>query len=164
MMLVFFKKKVSMLALGGFFLAALAPGAFAGNLILEDGAPVVPLPAAPLTQGSMPGVVQSVPAVSTDPGEWVASEMDGSVLNVLLSWAPRAGWTFRMEHWTVQNDYPIQGSERFKGDFKTAVRLLLDTTAQSALPVQPCFYSNNVLRVVPRAEFCDRVHSSKAQR
>jgi len=40
------------------------------------------------------------------------------------------------------------------------VRGLLSSTDLTDFPVQPCFYSNNVLRVVTRAEVCDRMTAS----
>ena len=45
----------------------------------------------------------------------------------------------------------------FEGDFRFAVRSLLKTTELTDLQLQPCFYANNVLRVVGRAELCDRM-------
>lgn len=98
----------------------------------------------------------AAPAAQAPAVQWIAREADGSVLNVLLAWAPLGGWTFRPEHWSVNNDFPIQGGAIFGTDFRSAVRALLETTATSGAPVQPCFYSNKVLRVIPRTDSCDR--------
>lgn len=120
--------------------------------------PIAPR-ATPAAAAAPQPVVQAAPPVAAAapaPILWTARESDGSVLNVLLGWAPKAGWTFRSEHWTVLNDYPIQGSAVFGSDFRAAVRALLETTANSGAPVQPCFYSNSVLRVIAGTDSCDR--------
>jgi hypothetical protein len=44
-----------------------------------------------------------------------------------------------------------------------AVRHLLAATELSERPLQPCFYSNQVLRVVPYAQACDRTAGSPAR-
>jgi hypothetical protein len=41
-------------------------------------------------------------------------------------------------------------------DFKNAVRKLLSSTDLTDRPLQPCFHTNKVLRVIPKAELCDR--------
>ena len=144
-----FKKTAVALVLGGL----LASASTAGTLIIEGGADIVAPPG---------GMVNMMGGNPIGLNGWVARETDGSVLNVLLAWSAAAGWTFRMEHWTVDNDYPVQGGVRFDGDYQTAVRSLLETTKQSQLPIQPCFYSNRVLRVVPQSELCDRGQSAQA--
>ena len=74
----------------------------------------------------------------------------------LARWARQADWTFEPEHWTVDVDIPIMGTASFEPDFKLAVRELAASTELADRPVQPCFYSNRVLRVVPYAQPCDR--------
>lgn len=175
MMSSYLKKCALVVALSSVF----PIGAMAGTLIIEEGSdallkdpPVsatatsVALPVAepatqPMNLGASVDVIQqhlkaAAQPQAVTPQNWVVNEVDSSVFNVLMVWAKKAEWTFRLDHWTVPNDYPVQGGASFEGDFKTAVRDLLDTTRQSALPVQPCFYSNKVLRVVPRSELCDR--------
>lgn len=72
----------------------------------------------------------------------------------LTRWAHLAGWTFDPQHWAVDVDIPVAGTAVFEGDFKDAVRALLASTELAERPVQPCFYSNQVLRVVPHARAC----------
>ena len=72
----------------------------------------------------------------------------------LTRWAGLAGWTFDPQHWAVDVDIPVAGTALFDGDFKEAVRALLTATELAERPVQPCFYSNKVLRVVPHARAC----------
>lgn len=84
---------------------------------------------------------------------------DMTVRDVLTRWAQQTGWTHKPEHWAIDRDLPISGTadaSAFGFDFKMAVRKLLASTEMTDRPVQPCFYSNHVVRVVPRAELCDR--------
>jgi hypothetical protein len=81
---------------------------------------------------------------------------DGNVRRALGRWAQSAGWTFGPEHWDVDVDIPLAGSAVFGDTFRTAVRGLLAATELGDRPVQPCFYANQVLRVVPLAQRCDR--------
>ncbi|PUE08661.1 hypothetical protein B9Z51_06840 [Limnohabitans sp. T6-5] len=81
-----------------------------------------------------------------------------TVRTALDRWSKSAGWAFGPEHYTVSFDIPVLANDENLGtDFKTAVRLLLDSTALTDAPIQPCFYSNKVLRVVLRSERCDRL-------
>ena len=77
----------------------------------------------------------------------------------LVAWSKRAGWTHDAEHWTVPFDLPVLSSADLGTDFKAAVRALLSSTDLTNMPLQPCFYSNKVLRVVPKAELCDRTNT-----
>lgn len=81
---------------------------------------------------------------------------DGTLRQALGRWALIAGWHFQPQHWAVDADIPLAGEAEFGGDFKSAVRELLDATLNADTPVQPCFYSNRVLRVVPLAQPCSR--------
>lgn len=84
---------------------------------------------------------------------------DRSVREALTRWARSAGWVHEPIHWTLDKDHPIEavaGPEVFGEDFKTAVRRLLASTELTDRPVQPCFYVNHVVRVIPKSAFCDR--------
>ena len=85
-----------------------------------------------------------------------AGPPDDTLRAVLMRWADTAGWTFLAQHWALEVDIPLAGSAEFAGDFKTAVRALLAATELGERPLQPCFYANRVLRVVPMAQACDR--------
>ncbi len=50
---------------------------------------------------------------------------------------------------------PIVGSDVFDGDFKAAVRRVLSSTEMTDYIIKPCFYSNNVVRVVKLTTKCD---------
>ncbi|WP_187394953.1 TcpQ domain-containing protein [Pigmentiphaga aceris] len=96
-------------------------------------------------------------AASTPPAKpFEATLADQNLRRALGRWAEQAGWTFRAEHWTPDVDIAVSAPAVFGGDFKRAVRALLAGTELSAKPLQPCFYANQVLRVVAQAERCDR--------
>jgi hypothetical protein len=78
----------------------------------------------------------------------------------LARWASIAGWTFQPEHWAVDVDIPLSGSADFSDDFKQSVRDLLGATELGERPLQPCFYANRVVRVVPMSQACDRTAAS----
>lgn len=88
---------------------------------------------------------------------------DGNVRRALTRWARLAGWTFEAEHWAVDVDIPLAGSAVFDEPFHAAVRGLLAATELGDRPVQPCFYANQVLRVVPLAQRCDRTQQPGAE-
>ncbi|WP_028353546.1 TcpQ domain-containing protein [Bordetella petrii] len=134
----------------------------AGALGAEAAAPAVaPEPAAAQLLSAAPASVPQAgpavgPAASGGPSRYRAGPPDASLRAVLARWATDAGWTFEPQHWAVDADIPLAGSADFTGDFKQAVRELLGATEMSDRPVQPCFYLNKVLRVVPLAQACDR--------
>lgn len=84
------------------------------------------------------------------------SPQDSNLRAALSRWARSAGWTFEPEHWVVDADIPIVASASFESGFKSAVQELVATTELADRPLQPCFYSNKVLRIVPYAQLCDR--------
>jgi hypothetical protein len=89
-------------------------------------------------------------------GLYRVSPGDENMRRALSRWAGVAGWTFQPEHWAVDVDIPLAGSADFSDDFKRSVRELLATTELGERPLQPCFYTNRVLRVVPLPQACDR--------
>jgi hypothetical protein len=88
---------------------------------------------------------------------WFVSAKDRTIREALKSWATIANWTFEPEHWAVTVDIPITAGAPFSGDFKTAVRQLIATTELGDTPLQPCFYTNRVVRVVPINQVCDQM-------
>lgn len=124
---------------------------------------------APVSQAAaealLPAAAHGVREAGTTAGElgqagYAASTRDGNMRRVLGQWASRAGWTFDPWHWDVDMDVPLAGNAEFGNDFVQAVRQLLAATELSGQPLQPCFYSNRVLRVVAWTQACDR-HSSQ---
>ncbi|WP_420177730.1 TcpQ domain-containing protein [Kerstersia gyiorum] len=95
-------------------------------------------------------------AAAGDDANYSVATSDGNMRRVLAQWARRAGWTFDTWHWDVDMDIPLAGNAVFGGDFMQAVRQLLASTELSGRPLQPCFYSNQVLRVVAWTQPCDR--------
>ncbi|VTU44943.1 toxin co-regulated pilus biosynthesis Q family protein [Variovorax sp. RA8] len=131
--------------------AAAAPAAAEAGSAVKGGAVATPV-----------GGEVAAPAAAAAPAAQVAqpftvSRSDKTIREALAVWARRAGWTHDPEHWTVPFDLPVLSSADLGSDFKGAVRALLSSTDLTNLPLQPCFYSNKVLRVVPKAELCDRM-------
>ncbi len=60
-------------------------------------------------------------------------------------------------------DIPLTATANFSDDFIGSVRALIEATELSDRPLQPCFYANQVLRVVPLAEACDRTLAEGAR-
>ncbi|AZS78711.1 hypothetical protein ELS24_09815 [Achromobacter spanius] len=107
-----------------------------------------------------PAMAASVPPLSGDASAparfYRAAPPDTTLRAVLARWAGDSGWTFYPQHWAVDVDIPLSASAEFSGDFKSAVRELLSATELGDKPLQPCFYGNQVLRVVPLAQSCSR--------
>ena len=87
---------------------------------------------------------------------FAVSHTDLHLRQALIRWAGLSGWRFEPEHWAVDVDIPLSASAKFSDDFISSVQALLASTELSDRPLQPCFYSNQVLRIVPVAEPCDR--------
>ena len=100
----------------------------------------------------------AAPAEPTMPARNVYSVTpdDGHLRQALSRWTGLSGWRFQTEHWAVDVDVPISAGAAFGDDFVEAVQQLVATTELSDRPLQPCFYSNQVLRVVAANEPCDR--------
>lgn len=81
---------------------------------------------------------------------------DKTMRQVLNRWAKEMNWVHDQEHWQVQRDLPIIGADSYETEFKTAVRSLLSSSKFTDMPVQPCFHSNRVVRVVAEAELCSK--------
>ncbi|WP_233235265.1 TcpQ domain-containing protein [Bordetella sp. LUAb4] len=142
--------------------AAVAGTAIAARIATNPtiGSPGPGQSAAPLRAGSPPmGGAQ--PRVAITPA-YHAEISDGNLRRVLARWAGLAGWTFGPEHWDVDVDIPLAGGASFGDDFKQAVRALVSATEMAERPLQPCFYANRVLRVVPYAHACDRAATREA--
>lgn len=85
---------------------------------------------------------------------FTTSTSDHTLRQLLQRWASAAGWVFKDEHWTVTVDIPLSGPFTHSGGFSEAVQQLLLSTQLGDYPLQPCFYSNQVLRVVPLQGGC----------
>lgn len=121
--------------------------------------PAVVLPVAPLAPPVVAPTVTEVIAKAPPAATFEVSTKDRTVREALARWAREVGWVHESVHWSVDKDYPIlgaAGSETFGADFKGAVRVLLASTELTDRPAQPCFYINYVVRVIPKAEACDK--------
>lgn len=125
---------------------AVSPQPFVGTLPIA--------PAAAPSASAATTVVMAPPVASFE-----VKTSDRSVREALSRWAKAAGWVHEPAHWALDKDFPIAaaaGPEVFGPDFKGAVRVLLSSTELTDRPVQPCFYTNHVVRVIPKAELCDK--------
>lgn len=141
----------------------LATGRPEAVVAASDSASSAPTPALPASQAQSPRpAAPAFTAVSPPPSVPVPALSfdlrldDHTLRQALARWALRAGWMFQAEHWDLNVDLPVSGAAVFTGDFKQAVQQLLRGTELSAHPAQPCFYSNQVLRVVAWSQSCDR--------
>lgn len=99
-----------------------------------------------------------VSAVGTQPQEMPVFELrlkDKTLRQALIRWAKQAKWVFDSEHWALDVDFPIKAAARFEGGFESAVAQLLAAAQLNAHPLQACFYSNQVLRVLAGPQACD---------
>ncbi len=112
-------------------------------------------PAATLALAPTPALA-SAPTPVPVPAVFHATPADGTMRALLRNWSRQAGWTFDSEHWAVDVDIPLSGSASFSDGYQNAVRDLLAASELGERPVQPCFYANRVLRVVPLNQPCDR--------
>jgi hypothetical protein len=87
---------------------------------------------------------------------YVVTLKDIHLRQALGRWASLAGWKFQPDHWVVDVDIPLTADAVFNDDFIESVRALVGSTELSDRPLQPCFYSNQVMRIVPLSEHCDR--------
>lgn len=87
---------------------------------------------------------------------YAVTPKDLHLRQALGRWASIGGWRFQPEHWVIDVDIPLTAGAAFTDDFIDSVRALVGATELSDRPLQPCFYSNRVLRIVPLSEHCDR--------
>lgn len=86
------------------------------------------------------------------------SPADSNIRLALQRWAKLADWTFMPEHWSVDVDIPISAQASFTSSFQESVQDLVGATEMAERPLQPCFYSNKVLRVIPYTQSCNRAY------
>jgi hypothetical protein len=120
--------------------------------------------AEPVTQVS--SVPTAAVASNTPPATqafYAITDTDKNLRQALARWSGLSGWRFQVEHWAVDVDIPLTATANFSDDFVGSVRALIQATELSERPLQPCFYTNQVLRVVPIAEACDRTVAEGAR-
>lgn len=102
-------------------------------------------------------VTVSLPSNSVEPLAivWRVDVSDGNVRHALARWAMNAEW---IDLWELDIDIPLTASATIATtpNFREAVQSLADAVALSEAPFRPCFYSNNVVRIVPYNAMCDR--------
>lgn len=109
----------------------------------------------PVSQTSSPAAIVT-PAPKNAQPFYAITSSDKNLRQALARWSGLSGWRFQAEHWAVDVDIPLTATANFSDDFIGSVRALVEATELSERPLQPCFYANQVLRVVPINEVCDR--------
>lgn len=94
---------------------------------------------------------------------YAITNTDKNLRQALARWSGLSGWRFQVEHWAVDVDIPLTATANFSDDFVGSVRALIEATELSDRPLQPCFYTNQVLRIVPITEACDRTMADGAR-
>lgn len=107
----------------------------------------------PVSLAPLPSALP-VPDTARTSGSFSTHPEDLHLRGVLRRWAQQVGWTFQAEHWAVDIDVPLAGQAVLGAEFKEAVRALLRSTEMTRRPLQPCFYSNQVLRVIAYTQSC----------
>lgn len=83
---------------------------------------------------------------------WITSPADNNMRQLIQRWSGTVGWSLV---WSVDKDIPLDSSDQTTGDFRSAVRRLLASTSLSDITLKPCFYTNNVVRVVRETAKCN---------
>lgn len=107
----------------------------------------------PVAVTPAPSTVPPLSPSAPQERSWNVSPADANYRVLIEKWAREAGWT--AAQWEVDQDVPIEASDAFSGDFKTAVRRVLSATEMTDYSLKPCFYSNNYVRVVKLTTKCD---------
>lgn len=114
-------------------------------------------------------IESSVVVVQQEPADKVMAHnmfgshaSDNNFKQLLQRWALAAGWVFNDEHWAVKVEVPLSGPFSYQGSFTDAVQQLLLSTQLGDYPLRPCFYSNQVLRVMPLTSTCVVAHEAVA--
>ena len=132
------------------------PGTQAAPTSVSASATVSASASGPASVSGSARVAESPAVLPVAGPAYAVSPDDQTIRQALERWAARSGCTFNAEHWAVDVDIPLVASARFDVEFKSDVRALLGATEMGDRPLQPCFYSNRVLRVVAHAQSCDR--------
>lgn len=128
----------------------LAPAAAGG--IAAPGAAVVAnaVSTVPVAAALKPATPQRLSA--TDIAMWRVTPSDGNLRLLIDRWSTVIGWK---AIWDVDRDIPIETTDEKSNDFKSAVRRVLASTELGDVQVKPCFYSNQVIRIVRKTTKCN---------
>jgi hypothetical protein len=128
--------------------ASASPAATSARLA-EKGAPA---PTGTTSPALAPSSAKPQYITAKDVRVYQVTPNDPNLRTVIDNWAKVVGWNFL---WDVDRDIPINGGDAKENDFKSAVRRVLASTEFGDLPVKPCFYSNDFIRVVPKTTKCN---------
>lgn len=106
------------------------------------------------TTGEQAVDAKSLPSSASAQQQFASLTSDKSLKQLIQRWAHDAAWVFNDEHWAVSVEIPLSGPFTQQGSFPDVVQQVLLSTQLGDYPLRPCFYSNNVLRVIPFEESC----------
>lgn len=106
------------------------------------------------TTGELAADAKSLPSSASAQQQFASLSSDKSLKQLIQRWAHDAAWVFNDEHWAVNVEIPLSGPFTHQGSFPDVVQQVLLSTQLGDYPLRPCFYSNNVLRVIPFEESC----------
>lgn len=132
------------------------PSPFGEPIILEKKPVASPAGAAAQPVPAAAAAAIEPAALDKPPVSFKVSRADVNMRRAVQRLAAEAGWSFYPEYWAVGSDVPLVGEGELGQDFKVAVFTMLKSTWLTELPIKPCFYPNQVVRVVPRSEKCDK--------
>ncbi|MBC3871441.1 TcpQ domain-containing protein [Undibacterium oligocarboniphilum] len=84
--------------------------------------------------------------------DWDTNLSENTFRQLIETWSKQIGW---VAVWDVDKDVPIDSPDHFHGNYKQAVRNLLASTTLTDLSLKPCFYRNNVTRIVRETTKCN---------
>lgn len=136
--------------------ASLTPGSVASTPPAAVTRPTTEVTANALTPATPVKQVGEVKSGNANTVVYSVTPDDQHLRQTLTRWAHISGWHFQAEHWGVEVDIPLSGAAKFSDDFISSVQALVEATELTERPLQPCFYANQVLRVIAISESCDR--------
>jgi hypothetical protein len=90
--------------------------------------------------------------------EWELRQDDGRIDISIKRWATKMGYSFR---WDAERYVLVDGSNKFRGDFPSAIRQLLGSSSikNSSFPLEACLYNNTppllrITRMGDQSEDC----------
>lgn len=133
---------------------AVAPVVKAEVGVTPPAGPAVQKVQVAMSAAAMPAapVVKPKHLTAADVVVYTVTPAQHDLRSVIDIWAKIVGWT---SVWDIDRDIPINMADSKENDFRTAVRRVLAATEFGDLPAKPCFYSNNVVRVVRKTTKCN---------
>jgi len=102
----------------------------------------------PATTYPMPSIGKHTPSKS-QVRHWVVKPSDGNIRNTLVRWAKESGQGWHI-FWEAPRWPLVEAGADFTGSFKDAVSSVAESYEGSETPIQPIFYANRAVRILPK--------------